>query len=64
MSAPPVYSAGEKHEEAKGDAPAQSYPIEGSNDEEVGVVHKGNALKTDLRSRHMQMIAIGIPLCF
>ncbi|KAI8634626.1 amino-acid permease inda1 [Xylariaceae sp. FL1651] len=29
------------------------------NDEEVGIVNKSNALKTDLRSRHMQMIAIG-----
>ncbi|KAI0434089.1 amino-acid permease inda1 [Xylaria sp. FL1042] len=28
-------------------------------DEEVGIVHKGAALKTDLRGRHMQMIAIG-----
>ncbi|KAI1752355.1 amino acid permease [Xylaria castorea] len=28
-------------------------------DEEVGVVHKGAALKTDLKGRHMQMIAIG-----
>ncbi|KAI1131665.1 amino acid permease [Nemania abortiva] len=30
-----------------------------STDEEVGIVHKGAALKTDLRGRHMQMIAIG-----
>ncbi|KAI1117928.1 amino-acid permease inda1 [Nemania sp. NC0429] len=28
-------------------------------DEEVGIVHKGAALKTDLQGRHMQMIAIG-----
>lgn len=34
----------------------------GSQDEEVGVVAKGEPLKRDLRSRHMQMIAIGMPL--
>lgn len=28
-------------------------------DEEVGVTKRGEALKKDLRSRHMQMIAIG-----
>lgn len=28
-------------------------------DEEVGVVHKSGALNRDLKSRHMQMIAIG-----
>ncbi|KAI0911517.1 amino acid permease [Ustulina deusta] len=28
-------------------------------DEEVGIVNKGAALKTDLRGRHMQMIAVG-----
>ncbi|TRX90790.1 hypothetical protein FHL15_008369 [Xylaria flabelliformis] len=28
-------------------------------DEEVGIVHKSAALKTDLKGRHMQMIAIG-----
>ncbi|KAI0408669.1 amino-acid permease inda1 [Xylaria palmicola] len=31
----------------------------GHSDEEVGIVHKGAALKTDLRGRHMQMIAVG-----
>ncbi|GAP88483.1 putative amino-acid permease inda1 [Rosellinia necatrix] len=30
-----------------------------SHDEEVGIVHKGAALKTDLKGRHMQMIAVG-----
>lgn len=29
------------------------------NEEEVGIVHKGAALRTDLKGRHMQMIAIG-----
>lgn len=29
-------------------------------DEEVGIVNKGAALKTDLRGRHMQMIAVGM----
>ncbi len=37
-------------------------------DEEVGIVNKGAALKTDLRGRHMQMIAVGtlvtMPFCF
>lgn len=28
-------------------------------DEEVGVTKQGSALKKDLKSRHMQMIAIG-----
>lgn len=28
-------------------------------DEEVGVVHKSGSLSRDLKSRHMQMIAIG-----
>jgi amino acid permease len=28
-------------------------------DEEVGVVHKSGSLARDLKSRHMQMIAIG-----
>lgn len=31
-------------------------------DEEVGIVHKGAALKTDLQGRHMQMIAIGMTI--
>ncbi len=36
----------------------QFYAAEGS-DEEVGIVNKGAKLHTDLRSRHIQMIAIG-----
>ncbi len=36
-----------------------NYHQDGPHDEEVGVVHKGGALKKDLKSRHMQMIAIG-----
>ncbi|KXH59912.1 amino acid permease [Colletotrichum salicis] len=32
---------------------------EGSRDEEVGVVTKGEPLQRDLKNRHMQMIAIG-----
>ncbi|KAI1268310.1 amino-acid permease inda1 [Xylariaceae sp. FL1019] len=35
------------------------YGAESPVEEEVGVVHKGAALKTDLRGRHMQMISIG-----
>lgn len=31
----------------------------GSHDEEVGVITKGEPLQRSLRSRHMQMIAIG-----
>ncbi|KAI0396876.1 amino-acid permease inda1 [Xylariaceae sp. FL0594] len=37
----------------------QPYASSSHNDEEVGIVHKGAALKTDLRGRHMQMIAVG-----
>lgn len=29
-------------------------------DEEVGIVNKAAPLKTDLRNRHMQMIAVGM----
>ncbi|ORY69980.1 amino-acid permease inda1 [Pseudomassariella vexata] len=47
----------EKHDQ-KGVDP-QLYAASGSADEEVGVVHKGEALHQDLKSRHMQMIAIG-----
>ncbi|KAI0194260.1 amino-acid permease inda1 [Xylaria flabelliformis] len=37
-----------------------SHPYASSHmDEEVGIVHKSAALKTDLKGRHMQMIAIG-----
>ncbi|KAK1595265.1 amino acid permease [Colletotrichum navitas] len=32
---------------------------DGSHDEEVGVVHKGETLQRNLKNRHMQMIAIG-----
>ncbi|KAI1085821.1 amino acid permease [Whalleya microplaca] len=41
--------------------PAASPRIYASDgvDEEVGIVHKGASLHTDLKSRHMQMIAIG-----
>ena len=38
----------------------QPYASSSHNDEEVGIVHKGAPLKTDLRGRHMQMIAVGM----
>ncbi|KAH9884571.1 amino acid permease [Xylariomycetidae sp. FL2044] len=37
----------------------QLYATTEARDEEVGVVHKGAQLHTDLKNRHMQMIAIG-----
>lgn len=43
------------------DVSVQPHQYAGSHtDEEVGIVHKGAALKTDLRGRHMQMIAVGM----
>ncbi|KAK6950198.1 hypothetical protein Daesc_008524 [Daldinia eschscholtzii] len=33
--------------------------VAGRRDEEVGIVNQGRQLRTDLRNRHMQMIAIG-----
>ncbi|KAI1143990.1 amino acid permease/ SLC12A domain-containing protein [Hypoxylon sp. FL0543] len=46
--------------QVKGEATVdpQPYGNEG-HDEEVGIINKGGQLHTDLRSRHMQMIAIG-----
>jgi amino acid transporter len=41
------------------EAVVDNYPHDGHVDEEVGVVNKADPLKKDLRSRHMQMIAIG-----
>ncbi|KAI1376784.1 amino acid permease/ SLC12A domain-containing protein [Hypoxylon crocopeplum] len=35
------------------------YATRGQQDEEVGIVNKGGQLHPDLKSRHMQMIAIG-----
>jgi len=50
----------EKHRSSSPkEAPIDHYAHEGPHDEEVGVVHKGDPLKKDLKSRHMQMIAIG-----
>ncbi|GAW11200.1 hypothetical protein ANO14919_005420 [Xylariales sp. No.14919] len=50
-------SESDSREKAVGTIPHQDA---GSHaDEEVGIVHKGAALKTDLRGRHMQMIAVG-----
>ncbi|KAI5928751.1 amino acid permease [Camillea tinctor] len=50
-------SDSDKHEKGSTVHP-QTYPADGA-DAEVGIVHKGAALKTDLKGRHMQMIAIG-----
>ncbi|KAL7626394.1 hypothetical protein AAE478_003166 [Parahypoxylon ruwenzoriense] len=50
--------ASEKHVKEGATAETQIYAASGT-DEEVGIVHKGGQLKADLRSRHMQMIAIG-----
>lgn len=52
----------DKHEAHKGVEP-HLYANE-HVDEEVGVVKKGDPLHKDLKSRHMQMIAIGMNLAF
>lgn len=54
----------EKHSDdhSKGVNP-NLYAPEVHNDEEVGVVTKGEPLHKDLKSRHMQMIAIGMSSC-
>ncbi|KAI1096555.1 amino acid permease/ SLC12A domain-containing protein [Rostrohypoxylon terebratum] len=46
--------------QAKDEAAVNSQPYRsGSQDEEVGIVNKSGQLHTDLKGRHMQMIAIG-----
>ncbi|KAI1335131.1 amino-acid permease inda1 [Xylariaceae sp. FL0016] len=45
--------------EVKKEPVASPHVYAAGTDEEIGVVNKGAALKTDLRGRHMQMIAIG-----
>ncbi len=51
-------------EKQEKEASDQGYVPEGQ-DEEVGVVNKGQPLSRDLQGRHMQMIAIGTaPLFF
>ncbi|KAF4918052.1 putative amino-acid permease [Colletotrichum viniferum] len=57
MSSQPVVDD-EKHY-AKDPVVDSQNGYEGSHDEEVGVVTKGEPLQRNLRSRHMQMIAIG-----
>ncbi|KAI1638862.1 amino acid permease [Biscogniauxia mediterranea] len=51
-------SDSDKHESKEPKANPQTYATDVA-DAEVGIVHKGAALKTDLKGRHMQMIAIG-----
>ncbi|KAI0128480.1 amino acid permease [Xylariales sp. AK1849] len=48
----------EKHDDLKGADP-HLYATNEAVDEEVGVTKKGDPLHKDLKSRHMQMIAIG-----
>ncbi|KAI1450695.1 amino acid permease/ SLC12A domain-containing protein [Annulohypoxylon stygium] len=46
--------------QVKDEAAVNSQPYRsGSHDEEVGIVNKSGQLHTDLKGRHMQMIAIG-----
>ncbi|KAF3064490.1 putative amino-acid permease P7G5.06 [Daldinia childiae] len=46
--------------EVANNARVSSHPYaNGGHDEEVGIVNQGGQLRTDLRNRHMQMIAIG-----
>lgn len=61
MSSQPVVDD-EKHY-AKDPVVDSQNGYEGSHDEEVGVVTKGEPLQRNLRSRHMQMIAIGQSHC-
>ncbi|KAI0010296.1 amino acid permease/ SLC12A domain-containing protein [Xylariaceae sp. FL0662B] len=49
----------EKKYEKDPAASPQIYASSDGADEEVGIVHKGASLHPDLKSRHMQMIAIG-----
>ncbi|KAI0481162.1 amino acid permease [Xylariaceae sp. FL0804] len=60
-AARPRVHAGTDIEKYDKGAAARPYVHAASSDEDVdvGIVHKGAALHTDLRSRHMQMIAIG-----
>ncbi|KAI1485284.1 amino acid permease [Biscogniauxia mediterranea] len=51
-------SDSDKHESKEPKVNPQTYATDVA-DAEVGIVHKGAALKTDLKGRHMQMIAIG-----
>ncbi|KDN66449.1 putative amino acid permease, partial [Colletotrichum sublineola] len=59
MSSQPVVVDDEKTHAKEPALNSQADSYDGSHDEEVGTVNKGQPLQRNLQNRHMQMIAIG-----